>query len=142
MKIYRSREQVQEPVLEKGQVYIYVLENQPQGYIKIGQTHDIVTRLSSLSGSNSGGNVLSRIAVSEPTWLYVLERMSHEKFAANRIDKTEWFANVSFEEAVAYVDSLFVQSCYVTCNQIRKQYFTDRKGATYNGRQSEENMDR
>lgn len=42
------------PVLEDGQIYIYVILNSI-GNIKIGKTTNILQRMQSLSGSNGGG---------------------------------------------------------------------------------------
>jgi len=41
------------PILEDGQMYIYVMLNS-NGNIKIGKTTNIIQRLKSLSGSNGG----------------------------------------------------------------------------------------
>ena len=75
MNIYYDIKEIREPKLEDGQVYIYVLENSPQHNIKIGQTTNPKQRMSSLSGSNSGGNRIERAAISPPTYLPFLEKM-------------------------------------------------------------------
>ena len=48
MKVYNDITHVNEPLLEDGQLYIYVVENYPQGYIKIGKSTNIQQRLKSL----------------------------------------------------------------------------------------------
>ena len=49
------------PVLDDGEIYIYIMLNYPQGNIKIGQTTNIQQRLQSLSGSNNGGNHIVKL---------------------------------------------------------------------------------
>lgn len=122
MHIFYDITQVDPPVLNNGQVYIYVLKNEPQGNVKIGRSSNMQQRLQSLSGSNSGGNHITKIAISDATWLYSLERLSHIHFAKYRITGTEWFRGIMFDDAITYIDSLFSQKDYVICNQIREKF--------------------
>lgn len=125
MQVYDSVSAVNLPALEDGQLYLYVLENAPQGNIKIGRTKNIMRRLRSLSGSNTGGNALVKIAVSPPTYLYTLERLTHWAFARYRISGTEWFCgeDLDFATVCAYIDGLFQCPEYLVCNETRKQFY-------------------
>lgn len=105
--------------------YIYVLENS-NGFIKIGRSHNIKQRAKSLSGSNTGGNKILRVAISEPTWIYTLETTAHEYFWKNRIKNTEWFQGITFEEAVNVIDGFFQNLSYKSCNETRKM-MTERQ---------------
>lgn len=121
MQIFRNISAVNVPVLTDNTVYIYVLENSPQGNIKIGRSSNMQERLQSLSGSNSGGNKIVRCAVSEATCLYALERVAHQHFAYCRILGTEWFdgEQLTFDKAVAYIDALFASAEYKKCSAVR-----------------------
>lgn len=125
MQVYDSVSAVNLPALEDGQLYLYVLENAPQGNIKIGRTKNIMRRLRSLSGSNTGGNALVKIAVSPSTYLYTLERLTHWAFARYRISGTEWFCgeDLDFATVCAYIDGLFQCPEYLVCNETRKQFY-------------------
>lgn len=116
------------PVLDDGQVYIYVVRNYPAGNIKIGKTTNMAQRMQSLSGSNGGGNKISEIWHSPSTWLDNLEKTCHERFAHARIPRTEWFdgSKVSYEEIVSYVVKLFSGADYERCNEFRKQLKSNR----------------
>jgi hypothetical protein len=120
MLIYNDVRHVNVPILDNKQLYIYVLENSPQKNIKIGVSTNMKQRLQSLSGSNTGGNKIVRCAISEATYLYTLERIIHQHFDEYRIDGTEWFQGISFDEAVTYIDSLFARDEYERCNRVRK----------------------
>lgn len=122
LQIFNDITQVNLPTLESGEVYIYVLENTPQGNIKIGKSTNIVQRLKSLSGSNGGGNHISKIAVSKSTYLYSLEGTAHSHFHVYRIPGTEWFdgTKMTFEDAVFYIDTLFDLPSYERNNGTRK----------------------
>lgn len=124
MYVFSNINDVKLPVLEDGQYYIYVLLNHPQGNIKVGRTSNIQQRLQSLSGSNGGGNKIVKIAVSDSTYLYTLERIIHFHFRDSRISGTEWFTDdfLQFETVVSYVESLFSSREYILCNQIRKDF--------------------
>ncbi len=122
MKIFNEIADVDVPAFEDGRLYIYVLENEPQHNIKIGRSSNMQQRLKALSGSNSGGNHITRIAVSDATWLYTLERIAHWHFHEYRIDGTEWFSGVLFEEITGYIDSLFQHKNYETCNRVREGF--------------------
>ena len=99
MKLYKSVNEIEERKLEDSQYYIYVIENNA-GHIKVGVSKNVNQRLISLSGSNIGGNLINRIAVSSPTYLKSLEKTIHTHYNINRIKSTEWFKNISFEEVV------------------------------------------
>ena len=124
MRVFQNVNGVVLPDLTDGQYYIYVLENAPQGNIKIGRSQHIRQRLQSLSGSNSGGNQIVRCAVSDPTYLYSLESLLHLHYQAFRISGTEWFCgkDLCFDDVVAYVDQLFQSRSYALCNEVRRQY--------------------
>lgn len=126
MKIYTSRnisELKNVPVLDDGQVYIYVMLNYPAKNIKIGQTTNIVQRLQSLSGSNGGGNKITTLAVSDSTYVINSEKAFHEKYARYRIEGTEWFdgSKLTFEEVVSEMDNQFNTKSYEVCNKLRKK---------------------
>ena len=123
MRVYNDIKCIFEPPAEKGQCYIYVLENQPQGYIKIGRTMNPAQRFKSLSGSNNGGNYIKRVAISPMTYIYNIEKICHEKFSWFRIDGTEYFKKIKFEDVVNYVDYLFSTNGFTKCTEIRiKRY--------------------
>ena len=122
MNIYDDVSRIVEPIAETGQLYIYVLENYPQKNIKIGRTTNPLQRMKSLSGSNNGGNKISRVAISPMTYLFSLERTCHDKYSKYRVKGTEYFSNISFEEAVEFIDSIFKDRSYDLCNNVRKSY--------------------
>ncbi len=128
MRIYKDVKSVNEPILQKGQWYIYVLENK-LGNIKIGISTNMKQRIQSLSGSNSGGYALVKCAVSDATYLYSIEESAHTHFCRYKLGDTEWFRGdaVTFDEAVGYIDSLFASSSYHLCNDTRKKYFESSK---------------
>ncbi len=111
------------PVLEDGQVYIYVMLNAPQGNIKIGKTKNIMQRLQSLSGSNGAGNHIVDLWISPATWLHSIEKLCHEHFEHARIPKTEWFEGnkVNFDDVVKYVSDLFSDKNYFKCNEMKRK---------------------
>lgn len=117
------------PVLDDGQVNIYVILNSPQGNIKIGKTTNIIQRLTSLSGSNGGSNKISKIYVSPPTYLQTMEGTCHSHYHFARIPGTEWFDGnkVDFNEVVGYVDGLFRTSGYKLCNEVRRKFIEEEK---------------
>ncbi len=123
MRVYNNVKLVNEPILAKGQLYIYVMENE-LGNIKIGISTNMQQRIQSLSGSNSGGYALVKCAVSEATYLYSIEKCAHIHFHKHRLGNTEWFNgnDMTFDEAVDYLDSLFASSSYQLCNDTRKNY--------------------
>ena len=124
MRIYDGTKAVDVPILKDGLLYIYVLENAPQGNFKIGRSSNMQQRLRALSGSNTGGNKIIRCAVSDPTYLYTIEHIVQDKFSRNRIEGTEWFLSndLSFQEIVAEIDKIFASDSYTRCNEIRKAY--------------------
>ena len=128
MNYYTEINQIKENELNNGQLYIYVLENYPQGNIKIGMSTNIIQRIKSLSGSNSGGNKIVKIAISPVTYLYTLEKIAHNHFKEYRYKGTEWFDGkyVSFENATKYIDSLFQSKNYQQINETRKKYLEQK----------------
>ena len=112
------------PVLQDGQVYIYVLLNAPDNNIKIGKTTNLPQRIQALSGSNGGGNKIIEWYYSPPTYLDSLEKVMHNHFHFARIPDTEWFlgSKVSFYEVVSYLESLFLNEEYSLCNQLRLDF--------------------
>ena len=61
MRVYNDIRMISLPKIEDIQYYIYAIENE-LGYVKIGISQDITQRVRSLSGSNTGGNKIIRIA--------------------------------------------------------------------------------
>lgn len=128
MKIYNSKnvmELKELPVLDNGTYYIYVMLNSPQENIKIGITTNILQRLQSLSGSNSGGNKIVKLAVSEPTYVASAEKAFHNHYDRYRIPNTEWFdgSKLKFEDVVDFIDKQFKLKSYETCNKLRKELY-------------------
>lgn len=126
MKIYDSKniiELKEVPVLDDGSIYIYVMLNYPAGNIKIGKTTNIQQRLQSLSGSNSGGNKITVLGLSNPTYCESSEKAFHEKFGRYRIEGTEWFdgTKLTFDEVVSEIENQFSTKSYKICNEIRKE---------------------
>lgn len=128
LHIYNSVQEVSESVLTDGRLYLYVLQNDPQKNIKIGRTTNPKQRFLSLSGSNTGGNQIVKIAVTEPTYLYVLERIVHQYFRRYRVPGTEWFSDLSFDTVCDYLNDVFVSKEYWKCNEVRRE-FTEIYGA-------------
>lgn len=130
MKDCRTQKDLKDiPVLENGQLYIYVMLNDI-GKIKIGQTTNIAQRYQSLCGSNSQGNEIIQVYCSPATYLYVLERMMHEKFEEYRIKNTEWFEGqaLEFNEVTNALADLFRSKDYWRCNKIRKKFLENKDG--------------
>lgn len=123
MNVYMNLSDIRETIADENQLYIYVLQNYPQGNIKIGRTTNPIQRFRSLSGSNNGGNRILRVAISPMTYLYSLESNCHTHFDRHRIPNTEYFEKLEFEEVVKYLDNIFNSSSYNRCNQIRKDYY-------------------
>ena len=116
------------PVLEDGQIYIYVILN-TLGNIKIGKTTNIYQRIQSLSGSNGGGSKIYEIYCSPSTWLQSIEGTCHNHYHFARIQGTEWFdgTKVDFKEVVDYVDGLFHTEKFKTCNELRRKVIESKK---------------
>ena len=116
------------PVLEDGQIYIYVMLNSI-GNVKIGKTTNIQQRLGSLSGSNSGGSKIISLYCSPSTWMQSMETTCHNHYHFARIPDTEWFdgTKVDFKEVVEYVDGLFHTESFKTCNELRKKVIESKK---------------
>ena len=110
------------PVLEDGQIYIYVMLNSI-GNVKIGKTTNIQQRLTSLSGSNGGGTKITALYCSPSTWIQSIEETCHNHYHFARIPGTEWFDGnkVVFQETVEYLDGLFHTKGYETCNELRRK---------------------
>lgn len=135
MNIYTDISQIMEPPVSDGQLYIYVIENYPDGNIKIGKTTNLKQRFKSLSGSNGGGNHIVKIAVSPVTYLYSIEKTAHTHFNSYRIPDTEWFhgKDLTFDDVVMYIDSLFNHKSYEHVNSVRKNFVLKRleRGMSY-----------
>lgn len=115
------------PILEDEQVYIYAMLN-TCNKIKIGITKNIQQRYQSLCGSNSQGNEILKVYVSEATYLNNLEKMIHEHFDKFRLKKTEWFVSnkfgvLKYEEVIEYIEQLFSSADYKRCNEIRRKIY-------------------
>lgn len=128
MTIYDSKNVIELkelPVLDNGTYYIYVMLNSPQQNIKIGITTNILQRLQSLSGSNSGGNKIVKLAVSDPTYVVSAEKAFHNHYDRYRIPNTEWFdgSKLKFENVVDFIDKQFKLKSYETCNKLRKELY-------------------
>lgn len=115
------------PVLETGEVYIYIIKN-TENRIKIGLTTNIQQRYQSLCGSNSQGIAITDVFVSEPTYLKSMETTMHNHFHRYRISGTEWFQNGEelYSEACEYLQSLFSSTSYARCNELRKKVTYDK----------------
>lgn len=89
--------------------YIYIIENS-HDMIKVGRSKNIAQRINSLGHSNSGGSEFIRVAVSTPVRQKKAERWVQNKFTRFRVQGSEWFGGVSFEEilmqAINIVDYL------------------------------------
>jgi hypothetical protein len=120
MQVYDDITKINTPKL-LNEYYIYVIENDA-GMIKVGISQNAGKRIRSLSGSNTGGRKHVRYAVSSPTYLYTLEALIHRHFDQHRIKGTEWFYGISFEDVVAFVDSLFNSESYERLNLLRRAY--------------------
>ena len=115
------------PILDNEQVYIYAMLN-TCNKIKIGITKNIQQRYQSLCGSNSQGNEILKVYVSEATYLNNLEKMIHEHFDKFRLKKTEWFVSnksgvLKYEEVIEYIEQLFSSADYKRCNEIRRKIY-------------------
>ena len=114
------------PILDDGQVYIYVLLNSANS-IKIGKTTNLPNRIQSLSASNGGGFEIIDYYCSPATWLHNIEKIAHEYFAYARMSG-EWFdgTKVTFDSVVKYVDDLFKSKDYEKCNELRKKIMMEK----------------
>lgn len=117
--IFNDIKTINLPKLEDIQYYIYALEND-LGYIKIGITKNISQRTLSLSGSNGGGGRIIRVLVSQPTYLKTLERIFHTIYRDYRIEGTEWFKDILFEDVTTKMNEVFNSNEYIKCNELRK----------------------
>lgn len=115
------------PVLEDGQVYIYVLLNSA-GNIKIGKTTNMAQRIQSLSASNGAGESIVNYYCSPATWLSNIEKIAHEHFKYARMSG-EWFdgMKVSFDEVAEYVSGLFESKDYERCNELRRKTIEEKR---------------
>jgi len=102
--------------------YIYIIQNSV-GLIKIGITTNFAKRIVSLSGSNGGGHKIVNYFVSEPTYLYTLERIMHGIYAANRIPGTEWFERLNFDAVVKTLQDLMASEEYKHCMDVRTEVY-------------------
>ena len=108
-------------------VQVYIIENDG-GYIKIGVSSDVETRLESLSGSNGGGHKIVRSWISPNTYLYSVERALHLHYDKNRIEGTEWFKDLDFDEVCEFANEVFASKEHQKLNELRKAYYRDRLG--------------
>lgn len=115
------------PVLEDGQIRLYVLENN-FGHIKIGITTNVKQRIDSYGRSNGQGvTEIKRVLVSPPTWLKSMEGTIHNHYDWYRIEGTEWFCDkrntgeLTFEKVCEYMKLLFSSASYKRCNELRKK---------------------
>ena len=115
------------PVLDGGQVYIYILLNSV-GNIKIGKTTNLEQRIQSLSGSNGAGNKINQWYCSPATYLDKIEKICHDHFYYARLSG-EWFdgTKVSFDETVKYLESLFTSKDYERCNELRRKFIDEKR---------------
>lgn len=135
MKIYNDISSIREPKLSNLEYYIYVIENNRKD-IKVGISHNVSQRIKSLSNSNAGGSSIVRVAVSDPTYLRTLEPNIHQQFDKFRVNGSEWFVGVSFNEVVDYIEGLFQSKSYERLNEMRKNAggYIGRKRYGNNGR--------
>ena len=115
----RNFKWIEHPKLDNKQYYIYVIENSNNA-IKIGRTHNIKGRLSSLSNSNAGGTTLIRCAVSPATYLRTIETSTHDHFEDYRVKGSEWFTGITFDEVVNFIDGIFNHKSYKSLNETRR----------------------
>lgn len=115
------------PVLEDGQVYIYILKNSANS-IKIGKTTNLPNRIQSLSASNGGGFEIIDYYYSPATWLHNIEKIAHEHFSHARMSG-EWFdgTKVTFDSVVEYVNGLFESKDYERCNELRRKIIEEKR---------------
>ena len=114
------------PVLDNGQVYIYVLMNSANS-IKIGKTTNLPNRIQSLSGSNGGGERIIDWYCSPATYLHNIEKIAHDHFDYARMSG-EWFdgIKVTFDKVVEYVHGLFESKDYERCNELRRKIIEEK----------------
>ena len=96
VKVYNNIQFISSPKLDKLQWYIYVILNN-NGDIKIGRSHDIISRIRSLSNSNAGGSHIVKVAVSPPTYLRTYEGSLHDLYNKYRVPNSEWFKGLDFD---------------------------------------------
>jgi hypothetical protein len=115
------------PILDDGQVYIYVLKNSANS-IKVGKTTNLLNRIQSLSGSNGAGEVIVNVYCSPATWLHNIEKIAHEHFSYARMSG-EWFdgTKVTFDSVVKYVNGLFESKDYKRCNELRRKIIEEKR---------------
>lgn len=117
------------PILEEPKLYIYIMLNNV-GKVKIGKTKNIQQRYQSLCGSNGQGNDITKVYISECTYLYKLENIMHDKFNKYRVKNTEWFYDKSdpngeclFIDAIEELELLFSSIEYEKCNELRRKLY-------------------
>lgn len=111
------------PVLTNSETYIYILENDAN-LIKIGQSKNPLQRINSLSGSNSQGHKITKVYVSEPTYLSNMEKVMHQVFRKNRIPNTEWFEGLSFVEVCMELNEQMNNETYYKLNSLRATFLS------------------
>lgn len=111
------------PVLTNSETYIYILKNDAN-LIKIGQSKNPLQRINSLSGSNSQGHKITKVYVSEPTYLSNMEKVMHQVFRKNRIPNTEWFEGLSFVEVCMELNEQMNNETYYKLNSLRATFLS------------------
>ncbi len=116
MNEYKTIKEITEEPVTNGLNYIYVIQNAPQNFIKIGISSNPKQRFQSLSGSNSGGNKIIRIFISDATYISKIEKILHSEFERYRIPHTEWFENLEFERVIKVIQNIFNEPMYNEIN--------------------------
>ena len=71
---------------------------------------------------------IERVAISPPTYLPFLEKICHKHFNRFRVKNTEYFENVTFEEVLWFLVSLFDEPSYASSNEMhKKQYLKEHQ---------------
>ena len=133
VKVYNNIQFISYPKLDKLQWYIYVILNN-NGDIKIGRSHDIISRMRSLSNSNAGGSQIVKVAVSPPTYLRTYEGSLHDLYNKYRVPNSEWFKGLDFDIVVNEMEKYFNSEKYKCLNDLRKQYGGYRSRNIYNNK--------
>lgn len=120
-------------VLKDPLLYIYILLNSA-GKVKVGKTTNIAQRVQSLGGSNGAGDKIIRCYCSEPTYIFNIEFIMHEKMKKYRIPNTEWFyydegpdGELLYSSAVGLLERLTSSKEYEKCNLIRKKVYEEKE---------------
>lgn len=128
MREIRTGKDIKELLPLEDKYYIYAMQNEA-GKVKIGKTRNILQRYRALSGSNAQGNKIIKVYCIS-TYLYVIERVMHDKYAQYRIPGTEWF----YDKKDPSGDGLFDDICrnfglllsspeFARCERLRGERF-------------------